>query len=228
MMRAFVRWFRRSWITQGADGEGAAPLEAVAWRLFGLVALAAFIAITLATHPYPRLQDRGALVLAAFVAFVVFAIAAHPERQGMPAPPPDPGPPRRDRRRRHTGRLATPRRVGPRPVLRGDRRGASFRSADRVAHLPRRDRPLRGRLSGQGPGRRRGHVFGRDPALVLRHAAAPLPRRSARRVAGLPGGGIPGRGAGRARPAGPRDARCARTLALGARAAAGDHAPARP
>jgi signal transduction histidine kinase len=85
MMRAFVHWFRRSWITQGADGEGTAPLEAVAWRLFGVVVLAAFIAITFATHPYPRLHDRGALVLASFVAFVVFAIAAHPERREMPA-----------------------------------------------------------------------------------------------------------------------------------------------
>jgi signal transduction histidine kinase len=85
MVRAFVRWFRHSWITHGADGEGTAPLEAVAWRLFGVVVLAAFIAITLATHPYPRLHDRGALVLAAFVALIVFAIAAHPERRDMPA-----------------------------------------------------------------------------------------------------------------------------------------------
>lgn len=84
-MRRFVSWFRHSWITRGADGEATAPLEAVAWRLFGVVVLAAFIAITFATHPYPRLQDRGALILASFVAFVVFAIAAHPERREMPA-----------------------------------------------------------------------------------------------------------------------------------------------
>ena len=85
MMRAFLSWFRRSWITQGAGGEGTAPLEAVAWRIFGVVVLAAFIAITFATHPYPRLHDRGALILAAFIALVVFAIAAHPERREMPA-----------------------------------------------------------------------------------------------------------------------------------------------
>ncbi len=80
MMRSAVSWFRRSWITQGADGEGSAPLEAVAWRLFAVVVLAAFIAITFATHPYPRLHGRDALVLASFTAFVVCAIAAHPER----------------------------------------------------------------------------------------------------------------------------------------------------
>ncbi len=80
MMRSAVSWFRHSWITQGADGEGSAPLEAVAWRLFAVVVLAAFIAITFATHPYPRLHGRDALVLASFAAFVVCAIAAHPER----------------------------------------------------------------------------------------------------------------------------------------------------
>src|SRR5690349_22832308 len=28
-------WWRRSWITRGEDGDGTAPLEAVAWRVFG-------------------------------------------------------------------------------------------------------------------------------------------------------------------------------------------------
>jgi len=40
MMRTFVSWFRRSWITNGLEGKGTAPLEAVAWRLFALVLLA--------------------------------------------------------------------------------------------------------------------------------------------------------------------------------------------
>jgi signal transduction histidine kinase len=84
MMRALVNWFRSSWFAYGYDGEGTAPLEAVAWRLFALVVLAAFIAITFATHPYPRPYGRGAFVLGAFVAFVGFAIAAHPERRDMP------------------------------------------------------------------------------------------------------------------------------------------------
>ena len=31
-MGALARWFRRSWITRGEDGDGTAPLEAVAWK----------------------------------------------------------------------------------------------------------------------------------------------------------------------------------------------------
>jgi signal transduction histidine kinase len=85
MIRAIVTWFRNSWLTYGFDGEGTAPLEAVAWRLFGVVVLAAFVAVTFTTHPYPRPYGRDAFVLASFVAFVVFAIAAHPERRNMPA-----------------------------------------------------------------------------------------------------------------------------------------------
>ncbi len=85
MIRAFVNWFRRSWFASGYDGEGTAPLEAIAWRLFGVVVLAAFVAITFATHPYPGLHGRDIGVLASFVGFVVFAIAAHPERRDLPA-----------------------------------------------------------------------------------------------------------------------------------------------
>jgi signal transduction histidine kinase len=85
MMRAFLNWFRRSWFAYGYEGEGTAPLEAIAWRLFGVVILAAFIAITFVTHPHPGLHGRDIGVLASFVAFVAFAIAAHPERRNMPA-----------------------------------------------------------------------------------------------------------------------------------------------
>ena len=84
MMSAFVNWFRRSWFAYGYEGEGTAPLEAVAWRLFGVVVLAAFIAITFATHPYPGFQGRDIGVLASFLVFVVAAIAAHPERKNLP------------------------------------------------------------------------------------------------------------------------------------------------
>jgi signal transduction histidine kinase len=83
-MRALGRWFRGSWITRGWDGEGTAPLEAVAWRCFGVLLLAASIVATFATHPYPRFEGRGALVLASFVALVACAIAAHPERRNVP------------------------------------------------------------------------------------------------------------------------------------------------
>jgi signal transduction histidine kinase len=85
MMRAFGNWFRRSWFAYGYEGEGTAPLEAVAWRLFGVVVLVAFVAITFATHPRPGVHGRDIGVLVSFVAFVVFAIAAHPERRNMPA-----------------------------------------------------------------------------------------------------------------------------------------------
>jgi signal transduction histidine kinase len=83
-MNAFRTWFRRSWITRGYDGEGTAPLEAVAWRCFGIVLLAACIAVTFTTHPYPRFHGRDAVVLASFVALVAAAIAAHPQRRDVP------------------------------------------------------------------------------------------------------------------------------------------------
>ncbi|MBV9804399.1 MAG: hypothetical protein JO130_14460 [Solirubrobacterales bacterium] len=83
-MKAFRTWFRRSWITRGYDGEGTAPLEAVAWRCFGVVLLAACIAATFTTHPYPRFHGRDAVVLASFVALVTAAIAAHPQRRDVP------------------------------------------------------------------------------------------------------------------------------------------------
>jgi signal transduction histidine kinase len=84
MMRAFGRWFRRSWITRGEDGDSTAPLEAVLWRVFGIVVLAVCIAITFATHPYPRFHGRDAVVLASFVGLVIAAIAAQPWRRDVP------------------------------------------------------------------------------------------------------------------------------------------------
>src|SRR6185312_2247216 len=82
-MRALARWFRRSWITRGEDGDGTAPLEAVAWRCFGVVLLVAAIVATFATHPRPGLHGRDAIVLGAFIWTVAAAIAAHPERQNV-------------------------------------------------------------------------------------------------------------------------------------------------
>jgi signal transduction histidine kinase len=84
MRRAFISWFRRSWITQGPDGENSAPLEAVAWRLFAIVLLAACIAATLTTHPRPGLHGRDLGVLLSFLGLVTFAVAAHPERRDLP------------------------------------------------------------------------------------------------------------------------------------------------
>jgi signal transduction histidine kinase len=84
MMRAVSRWFRSTWITRGENGDGTAPPEAVAWRVFAVVVLAACIAVTFATHPYPRPHGRDAVVLVSFVALVAAAIAAHPERADVP------------------------------------------------------------------------------------------------------------------------------------------------
>ncbi len=90
-MRASGRWFGQSWIsrgggwiTRGSGGDRSAPLEAVAWRVFGLVVLVVCIAVTFTTHPYPRLHGRDAVVLASFVAMVAAAIAAHPQRTNVP------------------------------------------------------------------------------------------------------------------------------------------------
>jgi signal transduction histidine kinase len=83
-MKAFVTWFRGSWITRGQDGDGTAPLEAVAWRCFGVLLLVACVVITFTTHPYPRFHGRDAVVLASFVAMIAAAIAAHPERTDVP------------------------------------------------------------------------------------------------------------------------------------------------
>ena len=80
MKPSLVRWLRHSWITRGWDGDGTAPIEAVAWRIFGVVLLAACVAVTFTTHPYPRPHGRDALVLASFVGVVVCALAAHPAR----------------------------------------------------------------------------------------------------------------------------------------------------
>ncbi len=76
-------WWRRSWITRGEEGDGTAPLEAVAWRCFGVVLLVAAIVATFATHPRPGLHGRHAIVLASFVWTVAAAVAAHPERQNV-------------------------------------------------------------------------------------------------------------------------------------------------
>ena len=83
-MRALRTWFKSSWITRGQDGDGTAPLEAVTWRLFGVVLLAGCIAVTFTTHPYPRFHGRDAVVLGSFVALVAAAIAAHPQRTDVP------------------------------------------------------------------------------------------------------------------------------------------------
>ena len=84
MVNSFVNWFRRSWFAYGYEGEGTAPLEAIAWRLFGVVVLVAFVAITFATKPHPGLTGRGLPILASFIFTVACAIAAHPERRNMP------------------------------------------------------------------------------------------------------------------------------------------------
>lgn len=83
-MSALRKWFWRSWITRGQDGDATAPLEAVVWRVFGVVLLAACVVTTFTIHPRPGFHGRDAVVLASFIALVVAAIAAHPERPNVP------------------------------------------------------------------------------------------------------------------------------------------------
>lgn len=84
MKGAFVRWFSASWVTRTPAGENTAPLEAVAWRLFGVLVLIACIAITFTTDPRPGLHGRHLVVLASFVAVVACALAAQPQRADTP------------------------------------------------------------------------------------------------------------------------------------------------
>jgi signal transduction histidine kinase len=84
MKSALVRWFKSSWITRATEGDGTAPLEAVAWRVFGVVVLVACVVVTFTTHPYPRFHGRDLVVLVSFVAVIVFAVAAHPQRTDVP------------------------------------------------------------------------------------------------------------------------------------------------
>ena len=83
-MSALRRYFTRSWITRGPEGDGTAPLEAVAWRCFAVLLLVACVVITFTTHPYPRFHGRDAVVLASFLGLVAAAIVAHPERTDVP------------------------------------------------------------------------------------------------------------------------------------------------
>jgi signal transduction histidine kinase len=84
MMLGLRRCWSNSWIARGADGDGTAPLEAVAWRVFGFAVLAVCIAVTFTTHPYPRPHGRDAVVLASFLGLVAAAVAAHPGRTNVP------------------------------------------------------------------------------------------------------------------------------------------------
>ncbi len=81
MRRALSSWFRDGWITRGYDGEADMPPEAVVWRLFAVVLLAACVGATVATHPHPGFHGRDLAVLVSFLALVACAIAARPHRK---------------------------------------------------------------------------------------------------------------------------------------------------
>ena len=173
------QWFRRSWFAYGYEGEGTAPLEAIAWRLFGVVVLVAFVAITFAIKPHPGLTGRGSPVLASFI----FPSRARSRRIRSARTC------RSDNRilallgvivaagalgglQPHGVWVLGPYYVAIVAALNLDRRAAWLVFACRDPAVP-------GRIHGQGAVRRRWDVPVRNPPMVLRHAAAALRRRAA-------------------------------------------------
>ncbi|HEY3758137.1 MAG TPA: histidine kinase [Solirubrobacteraceae bacterium] len=81
-MLALYRWF-----TRGRFGPSGAPAsaEAIALRCFGAAYLAVFLVETFTSRPHPGLHGRGAVILAATLAFAAAAICAQPQRPRIPA-----------------------------------------------------------------------------------------------------------------------------------------------
>jgi signal transduction histidine kinase len=77
-MGALRRWFTRNSFPSASESEGGVPAEAIAWRAFAVLVLAVCIAVTAATHPYPRLHGRDLVVLLSFLAMVGSALWTRP------------------------------------------------------------------------------------------------------------------------------------------------------
>jgi signal transduction histidine kinase len=74
------------WMTRGFDPGGAkAPAEAIVLRCFGLLYLAVFLVDTFTSRPYPDFHGRGAVVLAATIAFVAAVVSTQPQRSDLAA-----------------------------------------------------------------------------------------------------------------------------------------------
>lgn len=80
MFRAILRWFTQS----GFGRPGRAPPEAIFLRCLGIVYLGLFIVSSATTRPSPSLHGRGLGVLVAIIAFVACAVGTHPRRRDIP------------------------------------------------------------------------------------------------------------------------------------------------
>jgi signal transduction histidine kinase len=79
-MLAIYRWFTGS---RFGSGETRASAEAIVLRCFGTAYLVAFLVETFTSRPYPGLHGRGAVILAATIAFVAAAVSTQPQRADL-------------------------------------------------------------------------------------------------------------------------------------------------
>ena len=76
-MLAIYRWFTGS---RFGPSETPASAEAIVLRCFGIAYLVVFLVETFTSRPYPGLHGRGAVILAATIAFVAAAVGTQPQR----------------------------------------------------------------------------------------------------------------------------------------------------
>jgi signal transduction histidine kinase len=80
-MLAIYRWF-----TGSRFGiETRASAEAIVLRCFGIAYLVTFLVETFTSRPYPGVHGRGAVILAATIAFVAAAASTQPQRADLSA-----------------------------------------------------------------------------------------------------------------------------------------------
>jgi signal transduction histidine kinase len=80
-MLTIYRWFTGSRF----GSETRASAEAIVLRGFGTAYLVVFLVETFTSRPYPGLHGRGAVILAATIAFVAAAVSTQPQRSDLPA-----------------------------------------------------------------------------------------------------------------------------------------------
>lgn len=81
-MLTIYRWFTGS---RFGPSETGASAEAIVLRCFGIAYLVVFLLETFTSRPYPGLHGRGAVILAATIAFVAAAVSAQPQRADLSA-----------------------------------------------------------------------------------------------------------------------------------------------
>ncbi len=81
-MLTIYRWFTGSRFDLS---ETRASAEAIVLRCVGTAYLVVFLVETFTSRPYPGLHGRGAVILAATVAFVAAAVSTQPQRVDLPA-----------------------------------------------------------------------------------------------------------------------------------------------